>query len=328
VSILIVTHRQHQLLARCLESLELATRGIDAETIVVVNGVPMRSEHHMAARRGATILPVPVNLGLPGGLQYARSQARGRYLAIVQDDVIVDEGWLRPLIDVLESDPSVGEVGSRMASLEGEVYGEGMFVSRNGFISGVAPVTRENPTWAVDACFSAACLVRAAAWDSIGGPNHRLFPLGKVDVDLGLRLNAAGWSVLLAGASIARHQRHASTSSWLRRYLDEHNRRILLRNNRRFLASRPRGVLTVVEVNELLLEADERARRRRTEMRPHVPAQQPKPLARLKRCARVDALRVKVGLGVFRVRSALGYRLRAAGRLRARAPYLGDSRRA
>jgi O-antigen biosynthesis protein len=314
VSILVVTYRQHQLLARCLDSVERATQGIDTETIVVVNGVPLQPEHRAAEARGATLLRAPVNLGLPGGLHHARAHARGRYLAILQDDVIVDAGWLEPLLAVLESEPSVGAAGSCVAYLDGQDYGDGLLVSRDGAVKLLEPAPRPTPTWAVDATFSAVCLVRSTAWDSVGGPNPRLFPLWNVDVDFGLRLLEGDWTVLMVGSSVVRHQYHGSTTSWLRRYLDGHNRRIVAHDHREFLADRPDGMLDADGVTEWLAHADAEARRRRDAPLPARVARPPIPFEQLVRWARRDARRVRVGLAWFRMRSAIGYRLRVLGR--------------
>jgi GT2 family glycosyltransferase len=315
VSILIVTYTQHRLLARCLDSLAIATRGFETETIVVVNGVRLQPEHRAAEFGGATLLHAPVNLGLPGGLHYARSHARGPYLAIVQDDVEVDEHWLGPLVDTLEANPSVGAVGSRVTRIDGAPFSDGMIVSRGAWVRLLDPESRADATWAVDACFSASCLVRGDAWDSVGGPNPRLYPLHSVDVDLGLRLAEADWSVLVARESVARHVRNASHTNWQRRYLTEHNRRIVARDHPGLLQHRPDRFGTDEDITVWLAHCAEVAARRREAAAPNRIPQPPIPLDVLIHDARVDARRIRIGYPLFRVRSAIGYRWRAVVRL-------------
>lgn len=310
VSILVVTYTQHQLFARCLDSLEAGTRGFTTETIVVVNGVPLQPEHHAAKARGATVLHAPVNLGLAGGLHYARSQARGRYLAIVQDDVEVDEHWLGPLVEALDRDPTAGAVGSRITRLDGELYGDGIVMPRRGVHTVVKTATRPDALLAVDVCFSASCLVRADAWDSVGGANPRLYPNQSVDVDFCLRLAEADWSVLMARESVARHLRNASTTSLLRRYLIPHNRRMMERDHRRLLAEHPERFLDTDDVTSWLAHCAVLAEERRSAPLPKRSARPPIPLGVLVRNARTDARRVRVGAAVVHVRVALWFRLR------------------
>ena len=214
-------------------------------------------------RTRATVLHAPVNLGLAGGLHYARSHARGRYLAIVQDDVEVDEPWLEPLVETLDRDPTVGAVGSRIALPDGEPYGDGIVMPRKGWHTVVKTAATPDALLAVDACFSASCLVRADAWDSVGGPNPRLYPNQLVDVDFGLRLAEADWSVLMARESVARHLRNASTTSLLRRYLLPHNRRMMERDHRRLLAEHPEHFLDADAVNSWLAHCAAVAEQRR-----------------------------------------------------------------
>ena len=305
VSILIVTYKQHRLLARCLESVAQATHGMDTETIVVVNGVPLEAEHRAAEAEGATVLHAPINLGLPGGLQWARSHARGRYLAVVQDDVVVDEHWLGPLLDALEHDPTVGAVGSRILLADGSPFSDGVVVTGRGRTKLVAPMTDPGEHWAVDACFSASCLVRAEAWDDVGGPNHRLFPNQNVDSDLGLRFAEHDWSVLIARDSPVRHARNASTTAPLRRYLLQRNSVIMARDHAALLADRPDDLPAREDVDEWLAHLEELARQRRSSRPPARSRQPAVPLSILTRDARSDARRVRLGAKLFPARVVL-----------------------
>ena len=313
VSFLVVSYTGHERLTACLDGIDAAREGVDAETIMVVNGVEMRAEHRAAEARGATLLHSPVNLGFAGGLQYARSAASGEHLAIVQDDVLVDRGWLHPVLDVLEREPTVGAVGCRMLLPDGDLYGLGMFTDRDLRTH----LFREPPSsateWAVDACFSAACLVRASAWDGVGGPNHRLFPLWMVDTDLCLGLQESGWSVMTTQRAVAHHRRHSSTTSWARRHLDERNQRILARNHRELLLSRRRSA-EPDDLEHWIERCATAATQRREHAPPHPPRRAPVPFEQLVRDARRDARSVRRGYRMFRVRSAIGYRLRGGWR--------------
>jgi GT2 family glycosyltransferase len=305
VSILVVTYKQHRLLAHCLESVAQATHGLGTETIVVVNGVPLEAEHRAAEAAGRILLHAPINLGLPGGLQWARSHARGRYLAVVQDDVVVDEGWLDALVETLERDPTVGAVGSRVLLADGSPFSDGIVVTGRGRTKLLEPMTNPGERWTVDACFSASCLVRAEAWDEVGGPNHRLFPNQYVDADLGLRFAEHDWSVLMARDSPVRHVRNASTTAPQRSYLLQRNSAIMARDHAALLADRPRDFPDRNAVDRWLEHLDELARQRRSSPSSVRSRRRSVPLSVLTRDARRDARRVRLGVKVFPVRVAL-----------------------
>jgi GT2 family glycosyltransferase len=313
VSVLLVSYTGHDRLPACLDSIDAATAGIDTETIVVANGVDLRDEHRAAEQRGAVVLHSPVNLGFGGGLQFARAAARGEHLAIVQDDVLVTDGWLRPLLALLDREPTVGAVGSRVQLLDGAPYGLGMFLDRDlrSHLFEDAPV--DGVEWAVDACFSAGCVVRASAWDGVGGPNHRLFPLWMVDTELCMRLHEGGWTVMVSQESLARHGRHTSTTNWARRHLDERNQRIVDRHHRELRRAR-RARIGPDDLESWIERCASAAASRRASPPPDPAPRAPVPYDRLVRDARRDARAVTWGYRYFRARSAVGYRVRNVGR--------------
>jgi len=316
VSALVVTYSQHALLERTLAAVDAAGRGIDIdiETIVVVNGGELLPVHREAEARGATVVLAPCNLGFPGGLHLARNLARGEHLAVVQDDCVIDAQWLTTLLEVLDADPSVGAVGGRIAPLEGDIRLDGLLVARDGQAT-LLTLGTPRDAWAVDACLSAACVVRATAWDSVGGANPRLFPLWMVDVDLGLRLNSADWTVLVMRDAVAHHTLHGSTTSWLRRYLDERHRRVIAHDHARYLAARPEGLFQAPEVAATLPLLATAAERRRNGLLPTRAARPRYSTDQLARWAKWDARRLRFALAWFRVRSAIGYRARVATRV-------------
>jgi hypothetical protein len=227
---------------------------------------------------------------------------KGRALAVVQDDVEVDQPWLEPLLEVLDRDPTVGAVGSRVSLLDGTPWADGMVIARGGWGQPVEPAPRSDPAWAVDACSFAGCLVRAEAWDSAGGPNPRLFPNMHVDLEFGLRLAEADWSVFVARDSIVRHVRNASTTSGQRRYLAVRNRQLVVRDHHRILDDHPAPFRGTDEVDAWLHHLAVRARERRKAPTPSRAAPSPIPLSVLARDARADARRVRVGWRVFPAR--------------------------
>jgi GT2 family glycosyltransferase len=157
--------------------------------------------------------------------------------------------------------------------------------------------------------FSASSLVRAAAWDSVGGPNPRLYPNQNVDVDLGLRLAAADWSVLVARDSLVRHVRNASTPAHKLRYLLIRNHRKLMRDHRQLLSERPPTFESAGAVDAWLAHLAVLAARRRTRVPPPRTARPATPLPTLVRDARSDARRVRIGEALLPLRVGL-YRAR------------------
>ena len=288
VSILIVTWKRIDLLEECLHGIAAARPDVPFELVIVNNGGARTAARVDAISAGARVVHSRVNLGLPGGLQLARSMARGKYLATLQDDVVVEAGWLDRLVARMDEDPWVGIVGSSI-EVPGGYRICGLYLL--GGLTWLHPPADPEPV-PVDLCTSASMLIRARAWDDAGGPSPELFPLGYVDFDLCIRVARCGWIVETLSTSLVRHKWHGSTSPALRAYTVERNARPVREWHAAWLAERPEEA-TLEEMRRRLIDraADIRAN-------PPPPGKDPKTftrrdLARLERIARRGALRLR-----------------------------------
>ncbi len=113
----VVNHNGGALTRSCLASLLQSDWPAAALDIVMVengstDGVAARVRAEMPAVR---VLDAGGNLGFGGGCNLALSDLDGvDYVALVNNDAEVDPGWLAPLVDVLEADPSVGAANPKI----------------------------------------------------------------------------------------------------------------------------------------------------------------------------------------------------------------------
>jgi GT2 family glycosyltransferase len=289
VSILIVTWKRIDLLEECLKGIAAAKPAVPFELIIVNNGGARTAAQVDAIGVGARVVHSRVNLGLPGGLRLARSFARGRYLATLQDDVVVEPGWLDRLVGRMDQDPWLGIVGSRVRLPDGHDIC-GLYLL--GGLTWLHPGLDPKPV-PVDLCTSASMLVRARAWDDAGGPSPELFPLGYVDFDLCIRVARCGWIIEVLSESLVRHAWHQSTSAALRTYTVERNARPVRAWHADWLRERPVEA-TIDEMRARLIARAETIR-----AKPPPDGRDPRPLtaadlARLERIARRGALRVRL----------------------------------
>jgi len=213
--------------------------------------------------------------------------ARGKYLAVLQDDVDVEAGWLDRLVARMDEDPWIGIVGSSVEVPGGQRIC-GLYLL--GGLTWLHPTADPAPA-PVDLCTSASMLVRARAWDDAGGPSPELFPLGYVDFDLCIRVARCGWILETLSTSRVRHKWHGSTSPALRTYTVERNARPVRKWHAAWLAERPVEA-TLEEMRRRLTDRAEGIR-----AKPPPRGKDPTPftnrdLARLERIARLGALRL------------------------------------
>jgi GT2 family glycosyltransferase len=297
VSILLVTWKRIDLLEECLKAIAAAKPAVPFELVIVNNGGSHTSGRVEAIASGARVVHARLNLGLPGGLRLARSVARGRYLATLQDDVVVQEGWLDSLVERMDADPWVGIVGSRVELPDGHnICGLYML----GGLTWLHPVADPEPN-PVDLCTSASMLIRARAWDDAGGPSAELFPLGYVDFDMCIRVARCGWIVEVLSQSLVRHKWHQSTSESTRTYTGWRNARLVREWHSTWLSERP-SQATLDDMRRLL-----RLRASAIRAKPPPPGKDPTPLAqrdlaRLEKIARQGALRMMYRKWLSRLR--------------------------
>jgi GT2 family glycosyltransferase len=236
LSILIAVSSRVDLLARCLESVQQHMPAeLPYEVIVVLNGLEpavvdqLRSTHH-----DVMFVRSPVNLGMAGSGNRARLEASGRFLVTLHDDATIEPGWAEALLQAAHDHPRAGAIGSKVLYPDGRLQSAGYILWRSGWTArpwdGAAPeasaVMAARP---VDYCGTCALLIRAEAFDAVGGFDDQIYPAYYVDVDLGLALRSKGYYVLCEPRSVIRHHRGSSSGTAIKRVASNRNREYLLR---------------------------------------------------------------------------------------------------
>lgn len=221
-SIVVVTHRgPDAMLRRCLDSLA-AGSGAEVRVLVVDNSA---APLHAASDYGPGVDDVVrvENRGFGAaansGFQLAladSSPTSGVPVAVLNDDIEVDPGWLEPLLAALDTDASLGAVQpallrygtDRVNSLGVELdrFGAGSDVGlgrRSELLRGSVPI---------DIFTGGAVMFRPAFVHQTGGFDERYF-LYYEDVDLALRGAEAGWRYRCETASRVHHHGGASITS-------------------------------------------------------------------------------------------------------------------
>ena len=138
------------------------------------------------------------------------AKARGRYVALLNNDVEVTNGWLDALIDAFDRFDNVGLVGSKLIYPDGRLQDAGGIVwgSGNPWNYG----NRENP-WEPRFCYArqtdylsgAALMTTREIWDEVGGLSSYLEPMYFEDTDFSFKIRAAGYTTWFVPSSIIYH---------------------------------------------------------------------------------------------------------------------------
>jgi GT2 family glycosyltransferase len=206
------------MLADCVRSL-LHTADEQLHVIVVDNG---RRARPVVDVDRVHLIEAPTNLGYAGGMNLgirAALTAGADAVMVLNDDVVVEPGWLPPLLAELD-DPAVGAV-QPLLLLAGEpplrVNSRGVHLDRTGQGTDIGlgepdrPDAHEPPT-DLELFTGGAVLLRADFVRATGGFDERFF-LYYEDVDLARRGAELGWRYRLAPASRVVHRGSATADA-------------------------------------------------------------------------------------------------------------------
>jgi GT2 family glycosyltransferase len=225
--------------AACLDSIAGAG-GPAHEVIVVANGTGDAGLEPLDGREDHTRIRLALNTGFAQGCNVGSHLARGKYLVFLNDDVIVESGWLQPLMDVAVTVPNAGVVGSLVLFPDGRIQDAGGLIWRDGIPTRIGfgeAVVPESAKLLHDVDYVSGCamLVPRSVWWRVGGFDTTFFPAYFEDVDFALRLHELGLRVLCEPRSRVRHAVASSTSESWRQFIITRNHERLMRRWRQRL---------------------------------------------------------------------------------------------
>ena len=202
VDVVIPTWRGREMLAGCLEHLSAQTHP-DVQVIVVDNasgdGTPA-----MVAERfpGVRVIEMPDNVGFGKAVNAGVRAGSGEFVVLLNNDVDAEPRFVEAIVAPLAGD-RVGMVAG-LTLIPGSGLVDGFGIELDATLAAYNRLRgrgdRERPGVLAGPSGGAAAY-RRTAYEQVGGFDEVLFAYGE-DVDLALRLRAAGWEA--AGAPDAR----------------------------------------------------------------------------------------------------------------------------
>jgi GT2 family glycosyltransferase len=223
VNIVVPTAGATPHLASCLTALR-RQRFADFEAIVVddASGTAATADLVRARFPEVQLVELPERRGFGAAVNAGAALARGRYIALLNDDAEPRADWLAELVACAERHPRAAAVASKVlrrdqpSRIDGA--GDALTLSLKAFRRG-AGEPDDGRYDAEEQVFSAsgtACLWRTSAFRSLGGFDESFFAYYE-DVDLGFRARLAGFECWYAPRAVALHEGAATTGSdWAR----------------------------------------------------------------------------------------------------------------
>lgn len=167
------------------------------------------------------LVEIGTNLGYAGanniGIAYALDVCDARYVWILNNDVVVERGALRAMLDLAQSDERIGLVGPKLLNVEAPQTIQAM---GGGYIIPVichdtqlgagrpADSFAQTPI-ELDHLIGACLLARAAAIRSVGPIDESYF-LYREETDWCIRMGRKGWKLYCCPAAVVLHKQSRS----------------------------------------------------------------------------------------------------------------------
>ena len=209
VSVVVVTANHFDWLIQCLRSLHEQNYE-SLEVIVVDNGSINNAREALAEEfPKVRIIRLEENYGFAGGNNRGIEVAKGKYVALINNDAVADPDWISAMVAAAEADSSVAAAasiiidGNRPEVLDSCGVGIGLDGMSRQAMRGM-PVPEFTQPKEVLLFSGCACLLRMTALKEVGLFDEDFFAYCE-DTDMGLRMRRAGWNIVVAPGAYVKH---------------------------------------------------------------------------------------------------------------------------
>lgn len=216
VSVVIPNFNGRKFLAECLDSLK-AQSYKEFEIIVVDNGSSDGSAGFIKKNYpGIKVVELSQNKGFAGGVNAGIQASSGKMVALLNNDAVADENWLRELVASLDA---ADIAASKILHYDNSelIDSTGEFISRWGIAyprgRNEIDLGQYDTQTEIFAASGGASIFKKAVIEDIGGFDERFFAYLE-DVDLSFRARLRGYRVIFAPKAKIYHRIGGTSSNF------------------------------------------------------------------------------------------------------------------
>lgn len=226
VSMLVPTKDKLALLRPCIDGVLNRTDYPEFEILIIDNGSVEKETadylKEISQDERVRILPYPRAYNFSAINNFAARQARGSFLCLLNNDTeVIEPSWLTEMMRYAIR-PEIGAVGAKLLYDDGSIQHAGVVVGigeaaghAHRFLPANAPGYFRMPHVAqfVTAVTAACLVVEKAKFETVGGLDEEKLAVAFNDVDLCLKLQAAGWRNVYVPQAVLLHHESKSRGS-------------------------------------------------------------------------------------------------------------------
>lgn len=218
VSIIVPVHNQWKLTFNCIKAIQLNTKNVPYEIIIVDDCSSDETEKMLSFSRDVIYLRNAENIGFIRSCNKGAKAASGQYLVFLNNDTEVQHEWLSELLATFQFDERTGIVGSKLVFTNGRLQEAGGIVWSDGsawnYGRGESPDEwKYNYIREVDYVTGACICVKKELWDQCQGFDELYLPAYYEDTDLCFEARNRGYKVYYQPRSVVVHHEGATSGT-------------------------------------------------------------------------------------------------------------------
>jgi len=233
ISVIILNYNGKDYIEECLDSVLYQT--YEPLEIIVVDNASNDSSLEILKEKYSSkikLIESNANLGFAGGNNLALEDAKGEFIALLNNDAVADRRWIEEFMSaVSRCDGTFGMWASKILFYDDReiidtaghlIYPDGLNRGRGKGEKDRGQYDKEEEVFFPSGC---AAIYRKEMLDIIGFFDPDFFAYGD-DTDLGLKARMAGWKCIYVPKSVVYHHSSAASGKYspLKAYLVERNR--------------------------------------------------------------------------------------------------------
>lgn len=238
VSIIIPVYNHFDYTYACLQSIIANTVKVSYEIIIADDSSTDLTSDILKIVDGVKVVRNDKNLLFLKNCNNAAKQATGKYILFLNNDTQVRSNWLYPLFYLLETDDTIGMVGSKLLFPDGTVQEAGGLIFKDGSAANYgrgrnSKLPELNYVRDVDYISGASIMIRRDLWQEIGGFDERFAPAYCEDSDLAFEVRKHGKRVVYQPASEVVHfegiSNGTSVSEGIKKYQEINQSKLIVK---------------------------------------------------------------------------------------------------
>jgi len=217
VSIVIVNYNGLEHLEDCLGTVT-KTEYPNYEILFVDNSSSDGSAQYVERNFNVKIIQNSHNLGATGGYNTGITHAKGKYVAILNNDIEVPPNWLTPLVEAMEAEESIAAADAKYLNFYDRerfdtIAAAGRYVDHFGNVYAQGAGELDHGRYDKPArIFAALTLFRRSVFKEVSLFDHDFF-YGFDEVDLAWRINLRGYKIIYIPYSKIYHKVSQTSSN-------------------------------------------------------------------------------------------------------------------